>query len=105
MISREFIYEFSNFDDISTRENDKKSRAHDICRSEMGVWYKFEGIGCQKAGCAEPAEPHKTALRAADPRFTAQVGQGLAKMLIYCKCVCRSLRVFTILRCRIRLFI
>ena len=37
MISREFIYEFSNFDDISTRENDKKSRAHDIFRREMGV--------------------------------------------------------------------
>ena len=76
MISREFIYEFSKFDDI-------KSRAHDICRRkmgvlcefgviqhykvgfgcrqnqrsctkqplrlrEMGVWYKFEGISCQK---------------------------------------------------------
>ena len=30
MISREFVYEFSNFDDIKSRENDKKSRAHDI---------------------------------------------------------------------------
>ena len=33
MISREFIYEFSNFDDISARENDKKSCAHDISAS------------------------------------------------------------------------
>ena len=37
MISREFIYEFSNFDDISTRENDKKTRAHDIFTHEIGV--------------------------------------------------------------------
>ena len=29
MISREFIYEFSNFDDIFTRENDILRRAHD----------------------------------------------------------------------------
>ena len=47
MISREFIYEFLNFDDIYSRENDKKMRAHDICRREMGV-------SCQKVGCAEP---------------------------------------------------
>ena len=43
MISREFIYEFSNFDDISARENDEKSRAHDFFRREMGVLYKIEG--------------------------------------------------------------
>ena len=42
MISREFIYEFSNFDDISTRENDKKSREMGFSTREMGVWYKFE---------------------------------------------------------------
>ena len=71
MISREFIYEFSNFDDISTRENDKKSRAHDICMGEMGVWYKFGAVSYQKVVVqAEPAELHKTpvtgaALRAA----------------------------------------
>ena len=39
MISRDFIYEFSNFDDISARENDKKTRAHDFFRREMGVKY------------------------------------------------------------------
>ena len=33
MISREFIYEFSNFDDIFTLENDKKSRAEAFCAS------------------------------------------------------------------------
>ena len=37
MISREFIYEFSNFDGISTRENDKKSRAMGLKSGEMGV--------------------------------------------------------------------
>ena len=43
MISREFVYEFSNFDDISARENDKKSGAHDISQREMGVRYGIEG--------------------------------------------------------------
>ena len=51
MISREFIYEFSNFDDIKSRENDKKSRAHDIFAHAIGVWYKFEGISYKKVGC------------------------------------------------------
>ena len=37
MISREFIYEFSNFDDIKSRENDQKSCQHDIFAREMGV--------------------------------------------------------------------
>ena len=37
MISREFIYEFSNFDDMSARENDIFVRPHDIFRCEMGV--------------------------------------------------------------------
>ena len=37
MISREFIYEFSNFDDISTRENDKKSRAMGLKSDAIGV--------------------------------------------------------------------
>ena len=37
MNSREFIYEFSNFDDIKSRENDKKSRAHDIFAHAIGV--------------------------------------------------------------------
>ena len=50
MISREFIYEFSNFDDISTRENDKKSREMGFSAREMGVWYMFEGISYQKVG-------------------------------------------------------
>ena len=48
MISREFIYEFSNFDDISARENDKKSRAEAFCTHFEGLWYKFEGISCRK---------------------------------------------------------
>ena len=43
MISREFIYEFSNFDDISTRENDKKSRA-------MGFSTRAMGVSCKKVG-------------------------------------------------------
>ena len=50
MISREFIYEFSNFDDIKSRENDKKSRAHDIFRRKMGVRYKFKGVRYRKVG-------------------------------------------------------
>ena len=37
MISREFIYEFSNFDDISTRENDKKSHAKGLKSGAIGV--------------------------------------------------------------------
>ena len=41
MISRGFIYEFSNFDDISTRENDKKSRA-------MGFLTRAIGVKCRK---------------------------------------------------------
>ena len=48
MISREFIYEFSNFDDISTRENDKKSCAHDISCDEMGVCYIFGADWCRE---------------------------------------------------------
>ena len=40
MISREFIYEFSNFDDISTRENDKKSRAMGLKSRAVGVRYR-----------------------------------------------------------------
>ena len=36
MISREFIYEFLNFDDIKSRENDKKSRAHDFFSVRWG---------------------------------------------------------------------
>ena len=47
MISREFIYEFSNFDDISARENDKKTRAHDICTREMGVSQIFGVVCCR----------------------------------------------------------
>ena len=39
MISREFIYEFSNFDDISARENDKKTRA-------MGFLCCFHALFC-----------------------------------------------------------
>ena len=53
MISREFVYEFSNFDDISARENDKKSHAEAFFSREIGVSYIFEEISCQKAGCAE----------------------------------------------------
>ena len=37
MISREFIYEFSNFDDISARENDIFVRPHDISTRAIGV--------------------------------------------------------------------
>ena len=62
MISREFIYEFSNFDDIYinfddiprrphdifTRENDKKSCAHDICTREMGVKCRQNQRSCIK---------------------------------------------------------
>ena len=51
MISREFIYEFSNFDDISARENDKKTRPHDIFanfdgvrHTEMGIRYNFNRV-------------------------------------------------------------
>ena len=43
MISREFVYEFSNFDDIKSRENDKKSRAEALFAHFEGVCYKFEG--------------------------------------------------------------
>ena len=50
MISREFIYEFSNFDDIKSRENNKKSCPHDICMNfdedrcaEVEVWCRFNG--------------------------------------------------------------
>ena len=48
MISREFIYEFSNFDDISTRENDKKSCAHDISTREMGGKCRQNQRSCKK---------------------------------------------------------
>ena len=48
MISREFVYEFSNFDDISARENDKKSRAHDICINFDEDRCAEEGVKCRK---------------------------------------------------------
>ena len=48
MISREFIYEFSNFDDIKSRENDKTSRAEAFSASEMGVKCEFGVICCIK---------------------------------------------------------
>ena len=48
MISREFIYEFSNFDDIKSRENDKKSHAEAFFSREIGVSYIFEGISYRK---------------------------------------------------------
>ena len=63
MISREFIYEFSNFDDISWRENDKKSRAMGFSTREMGVWYIFGVVWCKKVGCAEPLADIKHPLR------------------------------------------
>ena len=50
MISREFIYEFSNFDDIKSRENDKKSRAMGLKSDEMGVLCEFGVIQHYKVG-------------------------------------------------------
>ena len=50
MISREFVYEFSNFDDIPARENDKKSRAMGFSTRAMGVSYKFGVIQHYKVG-------------------------------------------------------
>ena len=44
MISREFIYEFSNFDDISTRENDIKSCAEAFSASTEAFRCSFEEI-------------------------------------------------------------
>ena len=44
MISREFIYEFLNFDDISARENDKKSHAEAFSVNFEGVWYNFGDV-------------------------------------------------------------
>ena len=37
MISREFVYEFSNFDDIYINFDDIPRRPHDILTREMGV--------------------------------------------------------------------
>ena len=54
MISREFIYEFSNFDDIKSRENDKKSRTHDILTREMGVLHSFNVIYCCQVVLCRP---------------------------------------------------
>ena len=53
MISREFVYEFSIFDDISARENDKKSHAIGFFANFEGVLCKFGAISCQKVGCAD----------------------------------------------------
>ena len=47
MISREFIYEFSNFDDISARENDKKTRAEGFSEDFEGVLREF-GVICSR---------------------------------------------------------
>ena len=41
MISREFVYEFSNFDDIYINFDDIPRRPHDILTREMGVWCEF----------------------------------------------------------------
>ena len=46
MISREFIYEFSNFDDIKSRENDKKSRAEAFCASTHDYSMHAVDISC-----------------------------------------------------------
>ena len=48
MISREFVYEFSNFDDIKPRETDKKSRAHDIFAHAIGVKCRQNLRSCTK---------------------------------------------------------
>ena len=48
MISREFVYEFSNFDDISINFDDIPRRPHDIFRRKMGVLCEFGVICCIK---------------------------------------------------------
>ena len=48
MISREFVYEFSNFDDISTRENDKKSRAEAFSVSLHDIWHHDDAFKFDK---------------------------------------------------------
>ena len=44
MISREFIYEFSNFDDIYTRENDIFVRPYDILTREIDIKSRAEAF-------------------------------------------------------------
>ena len=48
MISREFVYEFSNFDDIKSRENDKKSRAMGLKSDAIGVKCRKNQRSCTK---------------------------------------------------------
>ena len=62
---QKFIYDFLKFNDFSANFHDILTRAEALKSGEMGVWYIFGVVWCKKVGCAEPAEPHKTALRAA----------------------------------------
>ena len=60
MISRKFVYEFLNFDDISARENDKKSRAMGLKSDAIGVKCRQNQRSCKKQPSGLRAEALKS---------------------------------------------